>query len=308
MLGPNPLGLSGPVFLVLYGVFAAGALFWAWLSVRRADRTECKKLPLLPQAPDAIELAYLRGGADQVVRTIIYDLVSRGFARLTNTGVVRTETRPGAELSEIESLVLAELDKERKPAALFFALQGNARFKALLAPARKNLTEMGLLLSDSVYSQSRKALAFGALALLGVGCAKIALALAMGHNNVLFLILLMLPSLILLIFLTHVPPGRPASRRGLAYLENMRVAYRDRLDEAIAAPGATRGHAFDASTLFLVSLFGFSALTGTADADFAETFKRSDSNSGGCGAACGSGCGGGCGGECGGGCGGGCGG
>ena len=44
-----------------------------------ADHTD-RRPPPVPENPDAIEVAFLQGGVNQVIRTLVYDLVQRGYA------------------------------------------------------------------------------------------------------------------------------------------------------------------------------------------------------------------------------------
>ena len=81
----NPLtDLDWPHFLLLYVAFGlvgliAGAV-WIWL----CDGTRDDDLPdSSPALPDPYETAFLRGGASQVTRLVVFDLIERGHAELS---------------------------------------------------------------------------------------------------------------------------------------------------------------------------------------------------------------------------------
>src|SRR5215471_20544778 len=107
----NPIAdLYGPHFLILYGavgvVVLAGAYFW----IASHDSTgELAPLPI-PASPDPYEVAYLRGGVNELIRVGVFDLINRGFLErreeygtmgLTKkTRIVRANTPPsGSELT-----------------------------------------------------------------------------------------------------------------------------------------------------------------------------------------------------------------
>jgi uncharacterized protein (TIGR04222 family) len=81
----NPVTeLALPYFLLLYvavgliGLIAGGA--WIWL----CDGTRDDDLPDNPPTlPDPYETAFLRGGAAQVTRLVVFDLIERGYVELS---------------------------------------------------------------------------------------------------------------------------------------------------------------------------------------------------------------------------------
>ena len=56
------------------------------ISVRSIDRTRGLELPLIPQKLDPYEIAYLRGGQNEVARVAIASLVQRGVLKITEKG------------------------------------------------------------------------------------------------------------------------------------------------------------------------------------------------------------------------------
>src|SRR5262245_40694070 len=76
----NPIAnLQGLAFLAFYALFIVAMCVWTWVRAKAADGTSEMPVPLLPEKLDPYEVAYLRGGAEEQVRLIILDLISRGY-------------------------------------------------------------------------------------------------------------------------------------------------------------------------------------------------------------------------------------
>lgn len=300
------LNLPGPAFLNVFGAVVIAVLAASWLAIRLADRTDRRPPPPVPQQPDAIAVAYLQGGVNQVVRMLVYDLVQRGYASLGKDDRVlpAAEAPPGA-LLPIERRVLDSIDARPLAHELFADRALRGALMNHLEPVRAKLAAQELIKPESVKIWRMRVQIIGTLVLLGLAAAKIYVALTTGHTNISYLAFLTIASVAALFVLAYVATRTHASRRGRAWLEAMRLAYRSRLEDQlieIGAPTATK--AFEGGSLFLIGLFGFSVLEGTSEAMFYESFKR---GSGSGGSSCGSSCGGSCGSGDGGG-GGGCGG
>lgn len=298
------LDLPGPEFLNVFGALAIIVLAATWLAIHFADHTGSRPPPPVPEKPDAIEIAFLQGGANQVVRTVIYDLVQRGYAALAKEDrVIPTakEPQPG-ELDAIEALVLDAIQSKPKAHELFDNRAKRAELLKLLQPVRARLAAQDLIKPESVKIWRRRAQLIGALLLVGFAGAKIYVALTVGPANVSYLVFLCLASILALFALAYVLTRSHASRRGRAWLQAMELAYRPRLDTALVRLGSSHGmRGFEGASLFLIGLYGFSVLKGTPDAAFAEHFKRASGDGGGsCGSSCGGSCGDGGGGDFGG--------
>lgn len=302
------LNLPGPEFLNFFGAVVIAVLLATFVAIRLADRTGKTPPPKVPQNPEAIEVAYLQGGVNQVIRTIVYDLAQRGFVRLAKEDRVeptKKHPQPG-ELNAMEKRVLESIQAKPKAHELFANLTQRRVLDEHLAPTRYKLDAQELLQPESVRVWKRRMMIAGALVIAGLAGAKLYVAYVAGRSNVAYLIFLSIAALAGLYALGYVTTRSVASRRGRAYLDAMRLAYKDRLDERLLEVGAPAGvKAFEGASLFLIGLYGFSVLKGTSEAIFADSFKRSAGDSGGCGSSCGSSCGSGDGGGGCGGCGGG---
>ena len=75
--------MAGPQFLLLFAVVAAVTLLASWWWMRQSDPTA--NLPALPvpTSPDPYEIAYLRGGENEVLRLALFRLIQGGCLRVT---------------------------------------------------------------------------------------------------------------------------------------------------------------------------------------------------------------------------------
>ncbi len=296
------LHLPGPQFLAFYGIVAIIVLVAAFLLMFFADTTGTDNLPSVPASPDAIEVAYLSGGVNAVLRTVVYDLRQLGLLTLEKDNRLVAAGVAPAALTRMQRRVLDKVLDRPKIESLFKDKSLRSGLEAILDPMRARLAANDLLQPDSVRRTRDWTLGLGLLILLGLAAAKIEIALSLGITRIQFLILLAMISSVCLFWLVSFFSKRPASRRGRAYLEAMRLAYSSRMPAAVAriTPTASGGGGAYNGALLLVALYGFDALKGTPDAAFAKAFAQSDGG-GGCGSSCGGGGdGGGCGG-CGGG-------
>lgn len=305
----NPVAnMYGPQFLLLYALVIAVTLAGCWWKFRATDPTaDLPPLPL-PSNPDPYEIAYLRGGENEVVRLAIFNLIQRGYLTVSETKrwwgstsqrLAQVKGHPDKRyLSPVEQSVFRLFSTPRTASDIFQSDLQSMTFKGLWADFDRNLQGEQVLCPAEVRNASLRIRCFGALVILGLGGYKLLAALAKGRHNVEFLIVMGFCSLFLLLRLCRPPR---LSHLGRDYLKRLQGVF-NRLK-----PTASRAN--DTTLLLLVSLFGLSVLSETPYASLSQMFARSASTSGGCGGGCGgggSGCGGGgCGGGGCGGCGGG---
>lgn len=269
--------LSGPVFLNFFGVIVFGVLVAVYVAIRFADRTAQRPPPAPPAEPDAMEVAYLQGGVNQVIRTLVYDLDQRGYAVLARgEHIAATDKAPNIdELNALELCVLDALRTRPTAQALVEDKALHAKLEELLAPVRERLAAQDFLRPASVGKWKIYMQALGVGLIVGVAGVKLQQGYAAGQN-LSYLLYLAIASVASVFALGYVLTRGVASRRGLAYLDVLRVAYADRLQEAIGHIGSPgpEARAFQGASLFLIALYGFSALKGTTEAKFIETFER----------------------------------
>lgn len=290
------LDLPGPEFLNVFGFVVIIVLAAVYLCVRLADRTDRRPPPPVPQNPDAMEVAFLQGGLNQVVRTLIYDLAQRGFVALApEDHVVSTDKQPQpGEVTAMEALLLDAVRAKPRAHALFEDRNLRRSLLQQLAPVRAKLAADELIKPAPVKVWRRRAQIGGTLVIVGLALAKIYVEWSRGAANFAYLIFLAGASVAALFAFAYVLTRTHASRRGHAYLDAMRLAYGGRLKEAVAHIGSPgpEARAFQGAALFLIGLYGFSPLKGTTEAMFAEAFSRGSQSGG---ADCGTSCGGACG-------------
>jgi len=270
------------------------------------DKTALRPPPPVPSVINPYEIAYLRGGRNGVIRTVLYALYQLGFVEVTHERLwkgrqllERANSRDPRELTELEQRVLRSIHQPVEVRYLFQRVPMGNDIEQLCAQFRNNLESDELLRPRNI----RRAAFWIALLASGI---LLYLPSVIGEidSEVLRdqgLVVLMFLSLVLLWIVVGSKAWVRVSDRGRAYLERLRVAFADmRQPAALRTDEAPRP---ETASVLLVGLFGLGILSGSSDAAFAALFARGASgSSGGCGGGCGAGCGGGCGG---GGCGGG---
>ena len=305
----NPIAeMYGPQFLLFYAVVILITCAACWMTLRRLDRTN--RLPVLavPSDPDPYEIAYLRGGENELIRSVIFGLILKGFLRVNQSKkeplIERTERSPEQrQLLPLERRVLDEFTSPKKPSAIFrssvlYEVEGPA------AAYEQRLRREHLLMPAEVRQAATQIWLAGMAVVAGLGGYKLFIALSKGRHNVAFLIAMGVVSLIVLALICRAPR---LSRRGRAYIERLQLAFEKLKSQAKmnrTTDLSTSGTGVDQTPLLLMGLFGVGALAGTAYDYYPQTFRRATTTSG---VSCGSydassgnsgcsGCGGGCGG------------
>jgi uncharacterized protein (TIGR04222 family) len=295
----NPLDLAGPDFLRFYALVALITL--ALLYVARASG-ESGPAPRIDTG-DPYLIAVLRGGRSEALKVGTIALIDRGLLQADpstrNVVAIPGRTQPQHALERA-------LVRYFEQAHLATTVLGNDVLLAACADYERRLTELGLLPDRARTLRRRRLLLAALVVLVGLAVAKLAVAVARGKGNVIFLVLL---TIVAALVATAIATPRLTSR-GRALLGDLRRLFarlraRSRL---LAQGGAT------ADVALLIAVFGLGALPRAFT--YAQTLypgTRGSSGDGGvwssssCGASCGGGGdggGGGCGG-CGGGGGGG---
>jgi uncharacterized protein (TIGR04222 family) len=309
----NPISeMPGPLFLMLYAGLMALIFGESFFKNRRADRSrELGPMPI-PTKPDPYEIAYLRGGHNEVTRLVVLDLMSRGYLRVDErTGAItrKAETRIGQDpthpevdrLSPMEATAFLYFATSRKPEVLFQAGGLASKLKDGLEPLAESLRDQQLLPGPERYSAAWRTWLGGAIMILTFGGFKLAIALSKGRSNIAFLLVFALIGLLVLGIFCAVPR---VTRRGKDYMVRLREAFEGLKPRVLIEPSQV---GYDPALILVPAVFGVAALAGTPYGYVPDLFKSAAASGGGCGGGCGAsggGCGGG-GGGCGGGCGGG---
>ncbi len=296
---PNPLDLPGPQFLAFYLVLviAVNVALRLWSRVRPCD--------VPPELDDPYLIAHLRGGQAEVIRVAAISLMDRGLLVQTSAEEVATASEEARGLAR-RPVEIALLDAFRAPGPAWRALA--PRFSRDLDMScdaiAEELKSMGLLKTGATILPDLVAVSLGLGVLLGMSLAKLAVALARGHHNIGFLVVLTLVGCLLVM----APLGARRTRMGdlaLARAKEQFASLRARVS-TIAPGGATN------ELSLLAAVFGIGMIPAVTFPYAQQLFpKAQQGDSSGASSGCsGSGCSGGSSSSCGGGggCGGGCGG
>ena len=313
----NPLAtMYGPTFLVLYAVLAVITLAVTAIARSNIDKTERMPAPAIPPQVDPYEVAFLRGGVNEMARAVVFALVQKGFAAISSDGtrILRLANTPEPKtLSVIEQRALDWLGREREAKEVFDSSIGlSARLKDFSERYEHEL-EGRQLISTGLMKMTAKTYARSAALLLGIfGGYKVIAAILNGRSNVVFAIILTIAAVLIAISLRKLPRMTKLGRR---YVDRLQAAFEDLkyrsqapyIAGATATPVAVQAGSAGIDPLLLsVGVFGTGILAGTMFANYNDTFARAQqaSSGGSCGSSCGSSCSSGCGSGCGGGCGG----
>src|SRR5688500_16725244 len=193
-MGLNPFDLRGPEFLVFYLVFAGLVLAGQLLARRLGERASRPRPPVDPR-----RIAYLRGGATEVVRVATVDLVQRGLLDASADWLVAREGAASRVTDRLDRALVAACEAGRRSSDLLS--------RAILDPIdreyRPQLEEMGLLVGERVRSARILVAILAIMTLVGVGLAKVMIALERGRTNVGLLIVLLIAASVVSGFLVR---------------------------------------------------------------------------------------------------------
>ena len=298
----NPLAkMPGTLFLLFYGATILLTAIIIKISKSGFDWTKKIPLPLIPQNPDALELAYLRGGENEFARTLVFALIHKGFLTLTKDGntasIVLAENQPNWNtLSVLERNVLPWFQVTRQAKEIFDSYGLLNILKPYSAEYERKITQSNFLLPSDVAVKTRITASIAGLVLVFLGAYKIFVALLSGRTNVLFTVALIVITIVVFWVL-----GKSArlSSLGKKYIKAVQQTF-EGLQERIQTSnfsGETPVAAFRAGDPFLlaVGVFGVGALAGTMYYEYGESFHRASSggswdSSSSCGSSCGTSC------------------
>ena len=108
----NPLAtLNGTYFLIIYGFVIFFTIMILALVKSQIDKTDSLNLPPIPAQIDPYQIAFLRGGINEVARSMVFSLMQKGFIEMKTEGKtseikrINTPTRVSG-LNQIEQLAL----------------------------------------------------------------------------------------------------------------------------------------------------------------------------------------------------------
>jgi uncharacterized protein (TIGR04222 family) len=325
----NPLtNLNGPSFLVLFGIFSVLVLVSQTFAKSLLDRTDRLPIPAIPPEVDPYEVAYLRGGPNELARSVIFSLAQKGIiefeqddktGRIKKTDDLATPTR----LTPIENATYGWVGIGRDAKSVFGSSSGLVKQLEQFSHRYDiDLANRQFLMPEILKSRAKRYSWIAAGLIASVGGYKIAAAVLFGSFNIIFAILITIVGFVIAKSMSKMPN---VTKLGNQYLDRLYLAFSDLkyrsqapyIGENAQRPAISEGGFAGVDPLLLsVGIFGTGILAGTAFSGYNDTFARAQRQQdsgwggGGCGSSCGSSCsssdGGGssCGSSCGGGCGG----
>jgi uncharacterized protein (TIGR04222 family) len=321
----NPLAsMYGPYFLIFYSVFNIITLTVFSVLKNGLDKTDQLAIPPIPSSPDPYEIAYLRGGENELARAVVFSLTQKNLLKIINDGKTarfyKTEADfDGRGLLPIEQIVLGWFGMTRDAHEIFHSNGLTQTLCAYYETYQARLEQQQLVPDDEIKRRRNKLQITTALVIAGLGLYKLAAAILNGFTNVWGLIIIGAIGVFLIAVFGKLPRQ---TKLGKKHLERLQIAF-DRLKNTsqfinINQPGNSQPTFASVDPLLLsVGVFGGTVLAGTMYDDYNHAFQKAHNTGSSCGSGCGSssdssggsdGGGGGCSsGGCGG-CGGGCGG
>ncbi|HEY2290214.1 MAG TPA: TIGR04222 domain-containing membrane protein [Thermoanaerobaculia bacterium] len=294
----NPLDLRGPEFLSFYVPYVVCVFLLVWLA--RVLWSRAYEAPasgrwspgIYPTESDTPAIALLRGGPEEVARTLLGRLVAEGFLIIDDKSLARPPELPR------DRSRLTFLEEEALKAGLG-SVPAAAAHKALarvtqaltphLEPIRLELEAAGLAPGPSQRWGYRLLGLVALVMVMGLGVAKLLVAMSRGRGNVGFLILLLFFSFFISVRLMKSPFQTAAGSRYLSWLKQSHKGLM-----SMVIDGRRPGFG---ELALAAGIFGIAALPSLQPLHKAFVPPSSSSGSdGGSGCGGGGGCGGGCGG------------
>lgn len=302
-LWQNPIAdMSGPAFLFFYACASAATIAACALVARRLDWTGRLPPPQVPPSPDPYEIAYLRGGENEVARAAVFALMRGGYLHVREQGkksiIERTgKPAPTASLGPFERRAYGWFDHPRESSEVFQDGGLAEKLRLHYAGYEQKLRGENLLTLPEVGERVQLVRLLGVVVIGGLGAYKLAVALSRGRTNVFFLILIGAAAIFLLFKACRSPR---LSRRGRAHLERLRTAF-DRLkgagtvlSETASTADERGGHSYPGGldpSLLALGVFGVAALAGADHSNYTRAFSHSTAKADTSGSSCGSSCG-----------------
>ena len=295
----NPLAnMDGPSFLVLYSFLIISTIIGYRVLKNRLDRTTHFAVPPIPGNPDAFEIAYLRGGANELARAVVFSMAQKNLLtfesgekisriHLTDAQIDRRD------LSPIQLTAFDWLGKTRETNELFKKDGLTNALKPFYENYQARL-EMQHFFPDEEMKKQNKRLAIKAFLVFGaLGAYKFLAALYNGYSNVIGIVVITFIGLFVLGITANMPR---LTKLGQTYLERLQLAF-DRIRPSNHNADIYKQNASSSNIaavdpfLLSVGVFGGAALAGTIYSDYNRAFERAQNQSAASSSGCATGCG-----------------
>lgn len=296
----NPIAsMYGPYFLILYGFVIFFSIIALAIAKNQVDKTDRLTLPPVSPQIDPYEIAFLRGGINEVARAVVFSLMKKGFIEIKHDGaaaeIIRINNENFQLLTEIEKIALNWFHSKRKPEEIFasYGLVENLESYGKMYQAR--LEQQQMLVNDDLNLQLKPWKLAVYLLILGLCLYKLLAALAHGSFNVILLIVFGIIGIVIAKSIGKLPR---VTKLGKKYIERLQLAF-DSLKTQTQAASMLSGNAKTSPQttfsgidpmLLSVGLFGGGVLAGTAYDNYNQAFRAASTqtSSGSCGSSCGS--------------------
>jgi uncharacterized protein (TIGR04222 family) len=261
----NPItDFNAREFLTFYALFILAVLmvrsWFDWQSDQTLDDTWTP-----PGKANPYDVAYLRGGVDELARVAIVGLAERGFLDVRARTIGQATGHPNpATLTALERSVFDFFEPERTVRDIEKAGL-RVRVNPHVLSYEERLQSQQLLSPPNVIHAARRSAFLGAAAIVVVGFARFLVALER-HRPAGFLIAMGIVGAIVVGW----PSIGRLSRRGKAYLNSLRGAASSFNARDAGEP--------DTTLLMSSALFGMTALSGSPHEDLGEMFTRQKAN------------------------------
>jgi uncharacterized protein (TIGR04222 family) len=300
----NPLAtMYGPYFLLFYGFVIFFSVIILAIIKSRIDKTSNLALPPIPAQIDPYEIAYLRGGTNEVVRSVVFSLMQKGFIELKTDGktaeIKQTDTKTSQRgLSQIEQLTLGWFYTPRSSTEVFKSGGLSEQLESYGQSYQARLEQQQMLTDDETRDAFKPLKWTVYLIILGLGAYKALAAIAHGSYNIIFLIIFLAVGLLIAKAVSKLPR---VTSLGKTYLERLQLAFENLKYEAQKPYIPTKEPQVIPQTTFAgvdplllsVGVFGSAILAGTIFDSYNHAFQRAQqqqSAAGSCSSGCGSSC------------------
>ena len=273
----NPIAdMSGNNFIFLYIIFIGLTLLLCKWQVRQADPTRHLQSQKIPEEPDPYEIAYLRGGTEEVIKIVVLNLLQREYLQENESHLIEQhpEHPDPRHLSELEHRIF-DWDFQR-PGVVISQLLINT-IQPLCAPYEARLQQQQLLYPSVGRDKVIWAFICGVCCILAVGGYKFLVAGVKGYPRGFLLAAMIIGVFILYQGYKGIIRSMQRSHAGNSYLTRMQETFAGLKDRSSAAPVP----AVDTTSLLLMGLFGSSVLAGTAYGGYMPLFDQGGVGDGG---------------------------
>ena len=296
----NPLtNMYGPYFLLLYGAVTLFTILFILFIKTRVDQSDRLPLPAIPAKIDPYEIAYLRGGLNEMARTAVFSLMQKGLVEIKSDEkppiITRTSLSDWRGMATVEDAALNWFVVSRQPNEVFASDGLVEKIAPYADEYERRLSRQQLIAGPEIYDRFSKWKWAACLFLAGLGGYKALVSIMYGHYNLIGILVIAIIGLVVIAISGQAPR---LTRLGKAYLERLQTAFdglrAHKPENPQLTPAAADGPGGFDPMLLSVGIFGGVVLTGTSYWGYNEIFEKHQKDqaalSGGCGAGCGSGC------------------